>query len=347
MPRRDFPYVQRFTDRHGVMRFYFRRRGYVPATLPGPYGSTAFIAAYEAARQGKPLAIGAARSLPGTMSALIAAYYEAPAFRSLSPSTQRVYKNILERFPEANGAKSIHRLEARHVRKIMNDRQATPDAANRLRTMISILMDFAVSLGLRPDNPTVGVKPFRRKSEGFTTWSEADLEAFRAHWPLGSRERLAFELALGTAQRRGDLCRIGWPHVVGDTIHVRQNKTGARVAIPILPELREALARKPREHLTFINKSDGTGMTAPSLGNWFREAVRAAGLPDALSLHGLRKATARRLAEVGCTPHEIAAITGHRSLSEIERYTREAEKARMARSAVAKLAHRTGGKGEA
>jgi integrase len=346
MPRRDFPFVQRFVDRHDVMRFYFRRSGYPSATLPAPYGSTAFIAAYEAARKGAPLPIGAGRSAPGTISALIAAYYDAHVFCCLKPSTQRVYKNILERFRAVHGHKSVAGLQAKHVRQIMNARQSTPDAANRLRTLISILMDFAVSIDLRPDNPTVGVKRFRRKSEGFATWSETDIEVFRAHWPLGSRERLAFELALGTAQRRGDLCRIGWQHVVKDAILVRQNKTGACVTIPILPELQEALKLTPRDRLTFINKSCGAGMTAPSLGNWFREAIRAAGLSDALSLHGLRKATARRLAEAGCTPHEIAAITGHKSLSEIERYTREAEKTRMAQSAVAKLALRTKEKGE-
>lgn len=346
MPRRDFPYVQRFTDRHGHMRFYFRKRGFPSARLPGPYGSVAFIAAYEAALQGKPLVVGKSRSMPGTISALIAAYYEAPAFKCLSPTTQRVYRNILERFRNPHGQKSVAGLQPRHVRQLMLEKQAVPAAANRLRTMISILMDYAVSLEMRPDNPTIGVKPFRRKSGGFATWSEADIDAFRTHWPLASRERLAFELALGTGQRRGDLCRLGWAHIEKSTIHVRQNKTGARVAIPILPELSEALALKSRDHLTFISKSDGRGLTAPSLGNWFKEAVQAAGLPATLSLHGLRKATARRLAEAGCTPHEIAAITGHKTLSEIERYTKEAEKAQLAKAAFAKFSQRKQGKAE-
>jgi integrase len=53
--------------------------------------------------------------------------------------------------------------------------------------------------------------------------------------------------------------------------------------------------------------------------------------------HGLRKAALRRLAEHGATAKEIAAVSGHRSLSEIERYTRQADQARLAQSAVAKL----------
>jgi hypothetical protein len=50
-----------------------------------------------------------------------------------------------------------------------------------------------------------------------------------------------------------------------------------------------------------------------------------------------RKATARRLAEIGCTANQIAAITGHASLSEAQRYTKAADRKRMAREAMAKL----------
>ena len=56
----------------------------------------------------------------------------------------------------------------------------------------------------------------------------------------------------------------------------------------------------------------------------------------ASTAHGLRKAAARRLAEAGCTMHEIAAITGHASLSEVQRYTRAADQARLARAAMDK-----------
>jgi integrase len=61
-----------------------------------------------------------------------------------------------------------------------------------------------------------------------------------------------------------------------------------------------------------------------------------AGLPHC-SAHGLRKATAARLAERGATPHEIMAITGHQTLAEVERYTRAAERSKMADAAMSKL----------
>jgi integrase len=59
------------------------------------------------------------------------------------------------------------------------------------------------------------------------------------------------------------------------------------------------------------------------------------------SFHGLRKAASVRLAEAGCTPHEIAAITGHASLKEIVRYRQTADRKRLARSAMEKVKKRT------
>ena len=47
--------------------------------------------------------------------------------------------------------------------------------------------------------------------------------------------------------------------------------------------------------------------------------------------HGLRKAACTRLADAGCTAHEIAAISGHKTLKEVERYTKGADQARLAR----------------
>jgi integrase len=67
----------------------------------------------------------------------------------------------------------------------------------------------------------------------------------------------------------------------------------------------------------------------------FREWCNEADLPKRCSSHGLRKAACRRLAEAGCSEHEIAAISGHESLAEVRRYTRAASRARMAKSAMA------------
>ena len=76
--------------------------------------------------------------------------------------------------------------------------------------------------------------------------------------------------------------------------------------------------------------------TPAGFGNWLRARCEEAGLHHC-SAHGLRKACATALAEGGASTHEIAAVTGHTSLEEIERYTRAAQKKMMADAAIAKL----------
>jgi integrase len=128
---------------------------------------------------------------------------------------------------------------------------------------------------------------------------------------------------------------MGHQHIEDGGICVRQQKTGREVWIPVhealVPILAEASA-----NLTFLLTDQGKPYTAPGFGNWFRDQCRAAGL-HGCSAHGLRKAAARRLAEAGCSTHEIAAITGHASLKEIARYTEAADRKRLAQSAMAKM----------
>ncbi len=151
----------------------------------------------------------------------------------------------------------------------------------------------------------------------------------------GSRARLALTLLLYTGQRRGDVIRIGRQHIRDGVIHVRQQKTGIELAIPIHATLAAVIAETPADHLTLLTTQIGKPFSAAGFGNWFRDRCNEAGL-RLCSAHGLRKAVARRLAEAGCTMHEIAAITGHASLSEVQRYTKAADQARLARAAMDK-----------
>jgi len=167
-------------------------------------------------------------------------------------------------------------------------------------------------------------------------------EAFESHYPVGTKPRLAFELLLHTAQRRADVIRLGPQHVRGGVISIRQQKTGKTLAIPVSPALATALDATPSKHLTFVVTEDGQPFEAMAFTKWFRRCCDAAGL-SGYSAHGLRKAACRRLAEAGCSANEIAAISGHASLREVERYTRAVDQARMARNAVARTRTATSG----
>src|ERR1700749_4696818 len=114
MAQIDLPYVQAFKDRHGRRRWYFRRAGYRRVALPEP-GSAGFLAAYEAAAGPAPSeGAGRERTQPGTISALVVAYYASAEWSQLKPSTQRDYRYQLDAFRTAHGTKRVATIEPKH-----------------------------------------------------------------------------------------------------------------------------------------------------------------------------------------------------------------------------------------
>jgi integrase len=284
--------------------------------------------------------IGAGRSKPGTVAALVAAYLGSMAFGNMAAETRRTRRNALDRFRVEHGEKRVALLGREHVQTMVSAKAATPAAARNFLNTLRAVMQFAIEAGWRSNDPTVGVRRPKIKTAGFRTWTEADIAQFETAHPIGSRARLALALLLYTGQRRSDVVSMGRQHLRGGELHVRQQKTGKELTIPVLPELRAVLEATPSDHLTFLVNRYGKPFTAAGFTNWFREMCNEAGLPKGTSAHGLRKATCRRLAEAGRSANEIAAISGHVSLREIERYTKAADQARMARAAMPSLTKR-------
>jgi integrase len=343
MMKRPPKYVQGFIDRHGKPRFYFRRPGFKQMPLPGLPWSPEFMGAYELALAGQPVPIGAKRVKPGTFRALAVSYFSSLAFSSMKASTQSVYRNAIDRLCHEHGDKSAATLQRQHVIKLMAAKAKRPESANLLRKVLRAMMQHAVEIGLRADDPTRDVRAIRVKSDGFHSWTDAEIAQFEKHHPVGSRPRLALALLLFTGQRRSDVVSMGRQHIrdavidgkATQLLHVKQQKTGAELDIPVLAPLAAIIAETPTD-MTFLTTQFGKPFTAAGFGNWFREQCNAARLPHC-SAHGLRKAAARRMAEWGFTAHEIAAWTGHLSLREVVRYTKGADQKRLAVAAMSKV----------
>lgn len=321
-------YVHRYRDEAGNERWYYRRPSRKKVRLPAP-NSPEFLAAYQAAAATAP-EVGATRSMPGSLGDAISGYYQHALFKALAPSSQAMRRAILERFRRAHGALPLRGLTSAHVAKLLG--KMRPFASrNWLKTMRG-LMKFCVATGLRKDDPTAGAELAKATPGGFHTWTEDEIAQYEAHHPIGSRARLALALLLYTAARRGDVVLIGPQHIRNGRLLYRQAKTRRELSIPIHTRLQEVLAASPSGHLTFLATSSGKSFSAAGFGNLFRSWCDAAGLHDC-SAHGLRKAQARRLAEAGCTAPQIASITGHKTLAEVQRYIEAAEQSRLADAA--------------
>lgn len=331
-------YASAFTDNRGKQRVRLRRTGWQTRYVQAQPGTPEFTAEYHEWLEHGRIAPGAERCIPGSFDDLITRFYKSATWEKLKPQTQRTYRGEIERFRSKYGQRSARTMQARHVANLMASMRATPTAANNLLKRLGQLFDLAIFLQWRTDNPARPVRPHKIASKGFRTWQEEQIRLFEAAHPIGTRPRLLFDLALYTAQRRSDLAKMGPQHIEHGRIRVRQLKTDKTLHIPIHPQLARSIAATPTGHLAFVTSNRGAPYTKESLGNWFRDqCAKVEGL-EGYSLHGLRKAASRRMAEVGLSNQLIKSITGHVTDSEVSRYTRDAEQQRMADIAMQNLA---------
>jgi integrase len=225
-----------------------------------------------------------ARATPGTMNALALSFFAAPSFSTLGPSTRNTYRWTIERLCREHGDKRVALLRRQHIVKLMAAR--TPGAANKLRKALRAMMTHAVALGLLSDDPTSAVRAIQTRTAGFHSWSDVEISQFEERHPVGSRARLAMALLLYSGQRRGDVIRMGPQHVRNGVLYIKQEKTGAELAIPVHPELATIIASVPRHHLTFLTTRFDRPFEASTFSHWFRDQCNAAGLPHC-SAHGL------------------------------------------------------------
>jgi integrase len=277
--------------------------------------------------------------ISGSLAAIVAEYLRSADFANLSPSSQRSYRVVLKPILAAHGhrlMRDLTKVAARHVVEQIGTTR--PGMANLTRAVLSKIAAYSVEMGVRTDNPFAGLKPYRLST--YHTWTDAEITQFERFWPVGTQERLAFALLLYTGQRGGDVVKMLRSDIVNGCIRVTQDKarkgTTNELMIPIHPALARALQAGPVVGMQHIITSS-RGKPLRGLTELIQRAAKLAGLPPRCVAHGLRKAALRRLAEHGSTTKEIAAVSGHRSLSEIERYTARADQAGLAQAAIAKL----------
>src|SRR5262249_17268543 len=171
-------------------------------------------AAYAAAPAALPQTaeIGASRTLPGTINALVVAYYKSDAWtNSLTEDTRKTRRRIIERFRAQHGDKRVALLRQEHIEMML---AAIGKASAKRHWLAAIrgLMRSSVPT-MRKDDPTAGIAGIKLKTKGHHTWTDAEIEQYRAYWPLGTQQRLVMEFALETASRRGEIIRLGPQHV--------------------------------------------------------------------------------------------------------------------------------------
>lgn len=318
--------------------------------MPGDYGSDEFMAAYDAAMSGQT-ARPARYANSASLGWLVEQYRLSGDWSKLAATTQKQRTLIFDQIVKQHGERPFMAVTRKIIQASVDARRETPFAAANFLKAMRGLFRWAFKSEHVETDPTVGLSGGVPHTDGFHEWTEEEIQRFEAHWPIGSKQRLALALLLYTGLRRGDAASLGRQHmkevVVEDdggskrTINVfrlRPEKTPKmQVEIPIHRLLQAVLDATPLGNLTFIATEAGKPYNKFSFGNWFRESCDAADCPG--SAHGLRKAGARRLAELGASERELNATFGWADGSKTSAiYTKNADRARLARSAMKRMA---------
>lgn len=350
-----YPYVYEDVDRHGNVRLYFWRKGQRKVRIREVPGTAEFDARYrELIEQSETgaLVVDPAHGtpVPGTWRWLCVAYMSSARWKQLDPAaTQRPRRGILESTfsePVYPGAKEtfagfpLARMTAKAVR-VLRDRKAdTPEAANCRVKAIRAVFTWALEEELVRANPARDVPYLKTASDGHHSWTVDEVRQYEKRHPIGTKARLALALFLFTGFRRSDAARVGRQHASDGWFKLRQFKNRNRhpvdIEIPILPELQRVIDASPTGDLTYLVTEFGRPFSIAGLGNKMRQWCDEAGLHHC-SAHGLRKAGATIAAENGATEKQLMAIFGWKTSKEAERYTRAANRKKMAGDAMGLL----------
>lgn len=356
--KRRHPNVSSFTDRHGKLRWRWRKTGFATYYFRNPPDTAGFKDELAACQAGAPIRAGEGRCIPRSVADLVARYYGSTNFNRGGSDDQRRRRLLIESFRQPFADDLVTNFRWDHIEAILAERAKKvvkgsrtvggPFAAQSLRKQLRRLFSYAKRLDWIADNPVDDAERINTpKTPGFYSWSEEDIAMYQAHHALGTRARLALELMLWTGQRRGDARLLGPEHVKNGQIVIRQGKTGTVLWLPAAPQLVEAISAMQRVGFkAFLVTDYGKPFSRAGFGNKMRSWCDEAGLPQCTA-HGLRKAMARRLAEAGESQQAIKAVGGWKGDAEVSTYTAGADQRRLAIGAIGRasntdLANRAG-----
>jgi site-specific recombinase XerD len=297
----------------------------------------AFLAAYVAATGSAPKP--ARKSFgSGTIGAGITAYLGSSNYLGMASSTRERWRSRCDDFRLKYGVGKLNDLTARHIKLDLSDFEGH-GSNNRLKVWRS-LCSYWDEIGMIDINVALQVsKKKTEKTDGFTPWSRQDFAAFRAHWPVCSKERLAFELMYRTCAAIADTCRLSRSMLSDDgwLTYTRQKSKSTAISpfyadgpdwFEATNDLQACLDVAPL-HVVFLTTQHGKPRSAKSASQWFSKAATVAGLDADKAAHGVRKGRAAMFKENGAPADKRMAVLGHETEAEATHYSKSADLRRI------------------
>lgn len=273
-----------------------------------------------------------------TMRSLADVWRGTQAYKALKPRTQRGYeKSLLHVLAWAEAMNepdptTLTKPAAEQFLALLDD---TPTTRRHVKIVLKMLMDQAVDLNWRPDNPVARIKMAAPKTRA-VIWEAEDVDTYAwaalAAGQPGMSALLLMEWEIGQRLTDAYLFRAGAEYLPAEGLfQFEQSKTAEKVAIPVSDRLRGILAHVLSDGDLYLFRDARTGRPwARLIGNRLEADDTAAAKVFAsvrkiaeahgarpLLLKWLRHSCVVMLARAGCTVPEIASITGH-SLASVE-----------------------------
>jgi integrase len=244
------------------------------------------------------------------LHSIISQYKQSPSFLSLAQTTKHYRSLYLDEIQTEFGDMDIDILNDVSVKQMFvewRDKYAdTPKGADMRIETLRVLVSFAHERGQVHHNHIKGIGSLYKNTRADIIWTEEEVEVMRgALTPAATR---AMDLARLTGIRKGDLIKLTWDADKGDHFEWETSKTGKRVFVPILPELRELLDSWKHDKETVLLNSDGNSWKAPALQNAFRRGKLKTGINK--RFHDFRGTFATMLVSLGVSDQRVADIMG-------------------------------------
>jgi integrase len=302
-------------DLKGVAKVRAKGRVYYYAWRGGPRlcgepGSPEFIASFNQAIEN--------RRMPDSerFRSLVVLYKSSSEYQKLAASTVRNWAPWLDRIAEYFGDLRIAQFDRpEKIRPLIRQWRSRwadrPRSADYGMQVLSRVLSYAVELGKVAGNPCEGIKQLYSQNRSEVIWTDAEIGQLKT--TCTPEVAHAVDLAAHTGLRLGDLLRLGWSHVRGDSIEISTGKSKHRreAIIPLYDELRAVLASIPKRSTVILTNSRHRPWTRDGFGSSFNKAKTAAGLADRdLHFHDLRGTAATRFYTAGVPERAIAEIMG-------------------------------------
>lgn len=256
----------------------------------------------------------------------------------LAATSRKTYKTYMKLIDKRFGATIYDDLTRKDLLDARND--LSNHTGRQFISIFKRIINWGIEQEIVAHDVTLGIKARPRPKSGFPPWQDYHLSAFKKYWPVGTQERLAFDLLNNLGMRVADIIELGPQHLSDGYINKVCQKNKVKVTLPVSDSLARSIEATPHSPTTFLKLPNKNAPFEDSnyFGTWFKKACRKAGLYDLdtknqreVTAHGLRKTVTLRGIKNKATRDQSKALQAWIDTGMVDYYGKEFDREQLGR----------------